>query len=165
MRFRLLTVAILAAFIGAFIVAPASTAAQPNRTANVSTTLQGTTADGDLVTVVGNVSNLAASVVGGVVQVTGTFTPTDGSANPFNFVANLTQGSASCQILILDLGPIFLDLLGLQLETSQIVIELTAQPGPGNLLGNLLCAVAGLLDRGGPLQGIANLLNNLFRNL
>jgi hypothetical protein len=33
--------------------------------------------------------------------------------------------------------------------------------GPGNLLGNLLCAVAGLLDGGGP----GNLLNNLLRNI
>jgi hypothetical protein len=34
-------------------------------------------------------------------------------------------------------------------------------PGPGNLLGNLLCAVAGLLD-GGPLGNLGNLINRLL---
>lgn len=51
-----------------------------------------------------------------------------------------------CPILTLDVGKIFLDLLGLQVETSEIQIDITAVAGPGNLLGNLLCAVAGLLD-------------------
>ena len=44
-----------------------------------------------------------------------------------------------------------------------------AEQGPGNLLGNLLCAIAGLLDTGGPLQGllqgVAQLLNQLLRGL
>lgn len=51
-----------------------------------------------------------------------------------------------CEILFLDLGPISLDLLGLQIDLSQIELDVTAVPGPGNLLGNLLCQVAGLLD-------------------
>lgn len=42
--------------------------------------------------------------------------------------------------------PIFLDLLGLELETDTIELDLTAVAGAGNLLGDLLCAVAGLLD-------------------
>ena len=71
----------------------------------------------------------------------------------------------TCPILHLDLGPIFLNLLGLRLTVSEIVVDLTAVPGNGNLLGNLLCAVAGLLDRGGPLQGIAALLNRLLTGL
>ena len=35
------------------------------------------------------------------------------------------------------------------------------QPGPGNLLGNLLCSVAHLLDNNGPLAGLQTLLNQL----
>lgn len=66
-----------------------------------------------------------------------------------------------CQILFLDIGPIFLDLLGLQLQTSRITLDLTAVAGPGNLLGNLLCALVGLLDAGGPLTAIQNLLNQI----
>ncbi len=70
----------------------------------------------------------------------------------------------SCDILFLDLGPINLDLLGLVLNVSQIVIDLDAQTGPGNLLGNLLCAVAGLLDPSSALADFLDeLLNRLFR--
>jgi hypothetical protein len=161
MRYRLFTVAILAAFVGAFLVAPASqTSAQPNRGSATATGV-----DGDGLPVVGTVSNLVASIVEGNVVVSGLFTFTEG-ANVGEQVefASILQ-SASCEILNLVLGPIDLNLLGLEVFVDTITINITAVPGPGNLLGNLLCAVAGLLDRGGPLQGITNLLNNLFRNL
>ncbi len=52
----------------------------------------------------------------------------------------------ACQILNLVLGPINLDLLGLVVRTNQINLRIDAVPGPGNLLGNLLCAITGLLD-------------------
>ena len=65
----------------------------------------------------------------------------------------------ACGILHLDLGPLFLDLLGLQVDLSQVVLDIAAQPGPGNLLGNLLCAVTGLLDSPG---GLARLLNQIL---
>jgi hypothetical protein len=59
----------------------------------------------------------------------------------------LSPGSAGeCPVLNLDVGEIFLDLLGLQVETSTINIDITAVAGAGNLLGNLLCAVVSLLD-------------------
>jgi hypothetical protein len=67
----------------------------------------------------------------------------------------------SCGLLHLDLGPIFLDLLGLQLDLSQVVLDLSAVPGAGNLLGNLLCAVAGLLDPLGFLTDVTNFLATL----
>jgi hypothetical protein len=70
------------------------------------------------------------------------------------------QGSGGCQILFLDLGPLFLDVLGLQVDLSQIELDITAVPGPGNLLGNLLCAVAGLLD--GPGGGLGGAIGNLL---
>ena len=41
-------------------------------------------------------------------------------------------------------------------------LDITAESGPGNRLGNLLCAVAGLLDRDRPLTAVSNLLNRLF---
>ena len=69
----------------------------------------------------------------------------------------------ACEILHLELGPIDLNLLGLVVHVDQIVIDITAQPGPGNLLGNLLCAIAGLLDQpGAPLSIITDLLNSLL---
>jgi hypothetical protein len=43
-------------------------------------------------------------------------------------------------------------------------LNITAQPGPGNLLGNLLCAVTHLLDNGNSsaIQNLLNLLNGLL---
>jgi len=71
--------------------------------------------------------------------------------------AAVTQGT--CQILHLDIGPIALNLLGLNVNLSEIVLDITAQSGAGNLLGNLLCSVAGLLDNP---SGLANLLNSIL---
>jgi len=68
-------------------------------------------------------------------------------------------GQASCQILHLDLGPLNLDLLGLQVDLSRIVLDITAQAGAGNLLGNLLCGVANLLN---DPSGLSRLLNSIL---
>ena len=71
--------------------------------------------------------------------------------------------SATCEILHLELGPLDLNLLGLMVHLDQIVLDITAVSGPGNLLGNLLCAIAGLLDPGpGPLTQIVALLNQIL---
>jgi len=72
------------------------------------------------------------------------------------------QASGSCQILHLVLGPLDLNLLGLMVHLDQVVLDITAQSGPGNLLGNLLCAVAHLLDNTGNLTGLASLLNQIL---
>jgi hypothetical protein len=72
---------------------------------------------------------------------------------------------ASCDILRLVLGPLDLNLLGLRVQLNRVVLNITAEPGPGNLLGNLLCAVAGLLDRGGLLGILRNLLNAILEVL
>jgi hypothetical protein len=68
----------------------------------------------------------------------------------------------TCQILHLDLGPLSLNLLGLQVNLSEIVLNITAQSGPGNLLGNLLCGVANLLNNPASL---ATLLNQILAAL
>jgi hypothetical protein len=75
--------------------------------------------------------------------------------------------AGSCNLLTLDIGAIHLDLLGLVLDTNPIHLALTAQSGPGNLLGNLLCAVAGLLDGSGGAgtNQIANMLNQVLSAL
>jgi hypothetical protein len=72
---------------------------------------------------------------------------------------DLGNSTATCDILFLQLGPLDLDLLGLVIHLDQITLEITAEAGPGNLLGNLLCAVAGLLDGGLSLNLVADLLN------
>jgi hypothetical protein len=79
---------------------------------------------------------------------------------------DLAQSVGSCQILDLVLGPLDLDLLGLQVHLDTVHLNITAQSGPGELVGNLLCAIAGLLDGGLPLNTIlgqiAALLNQLL---
>lgn len=67
----------------------------------------------------------------------------------------------SCDILNLDLGPLNLDLLGLVVDLSAISLDLTAVRGPGNLLGNLLCGVAGILDGLGALGDLGALLGRI----
>jgi len=71
----------------------------------------------------------------------------------------------SCQILDLVLGPLDLDLLGLKVHLDTVKLNITAQGGPGNLLGNLLCAVAGLLDGSTGLNGILNGITKLLNQL
>ena len=73
--------------------------------------------------------------------------------------------AASCPILHLVLGPLDLNLLGLTVHLNQVVLDINAIPGPGNLLGNLLCDIANLLNPGGALQNLVNALNQLLRAL
>ncbi len=121
----------------------------------------------------GNILQGVATATGVAVQngqllVTGTYTGlvngVQQTAIPFTSSIDLTQAEASCQILDLVLGPLHLDLLGLVVDLNQVHLTITAVPGPGNRLGNLLCAVAGLLDNNGPVQGVAGLVNNLLRH-
>jgi hypothetical protein len=62
------------------------------------------------------------------------------------------QENATCPILDLTLGEINLNLLGLVLHTDPICLQITAQEG--ELLGDLLCAVANLLNGGLNLEQI-----------
>jgi len=74
---------------------------------------------------------------------------------------------ATCDILHLVLAPLDLDLLGLQVHLDRVVLDIVAQSGAGNLLGNLLCAVTGLLDGGlsGVLGQLVGLLNRILGQL
>lgn len=67
----------------------------------------------------------------------------------------------ACGILDLTLGPLDLNLLGLRIQLSQIDLQITAIPG-GGLLGDLLCAIADLLNPLGSLRQIVRLLNQLL---
>jgi len=71
--------------------------------------------------------------------------------------------SKRCDILDLILGPLHLNLLGLVVNLNKVVLHIIAFAGAGQLLGNLLCLVAHLLD-GGPthLLRLANLLNRIL---
>jgi len=69
-----------------------------------------------------------------------------------------TTPNATNPILDLHVGAIHLDVLGLKVDTSEICLKITAESGPGNLLGNLLSDVAHLLDQ--PLS-LSQLLGSL----
>jgi hypothetical protein len=75
---------------------------------------------------------------------------------------------ASCQILDLVINPITLNLLGLVIHTDTIHLNITAIPGAGNLLGNLLCGIVGILNPTGTGMGglsaaqLAQFLNALL---
>ena len=72
---------------------------------------------------------------------------------------------ASCEILDLVLGPLDLDVLGLVVHLDRVHLNITAESGPGNLLGNLLCAVAGLLDGPAPLSNLLNGITALLNQI
>jgi hypothetical protein len=88
--------------------------------------------------------------------------------------AQTTGGAAaaqatSCQVLDLVVNPITLNLLGLVVHTDTIHLNITAVPGAGNLLGNLLCGILGILNpvTGGTTGGLtgaqlAQLLNAIL---
>lgn len=93
--------------------------------------------------------------------------PVNTGATTSGAKANATSQQAvlACNVLDLVLGPLNLNLLGLVVSLNQVHLNITAVPGAGNLLGNLLCAVAGLLNGGGlsgVLGQIASLLNQIL---
>jgi hypothetical protein len=112
------------------------------------------------------------SVVDGVLTATGTITgtvtalvggiPTQIDVTDASFTAPLTVADATCDILTLNVGAIHLDLLGLVVDTSPIDVLISAAAAPGNLLGNLLCAVAHLLDGNASQNAIAALLDRII---
>jgi hypothetical protein len=84
------------------------------------------------------------------------------SALPTTSGAKSTSGVVGCEVLDLVLGPLDLNLLGLVVHLDSVVLNITAVPGAGALLGNLLCAVLGLLDGTG-IAGLNAILANLLR--
>lgn len=179
MKVKLSLLCVLAAFAatGAGLTIAPSAAAQPADAAatpalTVPVTGTATNALGQTVNFAGQFAlqsfryaNGQLSVVG---QLTGTLTnAVTGATQAVSQLVTLPIGtiSGTCQILHLVIGPIDLNLLGLVVHTNQIVLDISAQSGPGNLLGNLLCSVAHLLDSNASGQGLSALLNQLLGSL
>jgi len=115
-------------------------------------------------------AGVATQVAGAVVAVP-VANAVSNAAQP-GFGGMAAAATTSCQILNLDLGPLDLNLLGLTVHLNEVVLNVAAQPGPGNLVGNLLCAVANLLNGvnlgnlgSALLNALATLLNNLLMAL
>lgn len=154
-----------AAMLGTLMLVPATASAAPTAT-GVTVPISGTVAN--VSSFVGTFELDRVAVRNGELVAIGTLTGT-----LTNLVTGATQAvsqaivlpigvTGTCEILHLTLGPLDLDLLGLVVHLDQVVLTIDAEQGPGNLLGNLLCAIAGLLDGGGPLSGIAQLLNRIL---
>lgn len=94
-----------------------------------------------------------------------------GEATSSNAVAGVSDSElGDCDILNLSLGPIDLNLLGLDVELDDcdggpVTIDITAEPGPGKLLGNLLCGLAGLLDTPASDVAIARKIARIAREI
>jgi len=159
------TVAIMPATVAE--AAPANPVPAAHQVASTTQPVTGTLSDGS--TFAGAISNLHTRVVNGVLTLTGKLTGTGlpAGGQQFSQTLNVNQLAVnnSCSILTLNLGPLHLNLLGLVVDLAPVNLNITAVPGAGNLLGNLLCSVAGLLDNGGPVQGISALLNRILTGL
>jgi hypothetical protein len=161
MKIRLIAFSVVVALLAMFVAVPLSASAAPKpKPAQGAATFQG---------IAGTVSNLRAvyDEASNTTAISGRFTDAV-TGTVTNFSTSLLGAVGSCTILHLELGPLDLNVLGLMVHLDRVVLDITAVPGAGNLLGNLLCAIAGLLDSGplsAILEDLTDLLNNLFRLL
>ena len=175
MKVRLTLAAFVATLAAVVVIAPAAPAAtqEPaaSSTSALTTPVTGTITDAIGGTVSGVLSITGFDVQNGQLVAVGTLTATltDLAGNVIGTVTQTVTipvaATGSCPILHLELGPLDLNLLGLMVHLDRVVLDITAQSGPGNLLGNLLCAVAHLLDSNAPLGSLAGLLNRILRLL
>jgi len=171
MNRKLTSIALIATLMSMYMLLPLNGASAQKKTSPETTfpvSFVGTTAAG-AVNFVGTLSLQKFDVQNNQVVAIGTLTGQVTGAvvglvqNLLVTIPLIDANQEACEILHLELGPIDLNLLGLVVHVDRIVIDITAQPGPGNLLGNLLCAIAGLLDQpGAPLDIIQDLLNSLL---
>jgi hypothetical protein len=141
-------------------------AVTPLQAGGVSVPVVGRTSKGGKFTGAFNIREFRAA--GDRVVAVGTLTGTivNGNGSAVGTVLRTIQmlvtiPSASCDILHLELGPLDLNLLGLVVHLDRVVLDIDAEPG-GGLLGALLCAVANLLNVGGPLAELVALLNQIL---
>lgn len=154
---------------------PAAASASTRSTSGLTVPITGaaTSATGTAYTLTGGSLNIQSFRASGgqllaVGTLTGTLTNTlTGATQTISALVQIPVSSisGSCQILHLTLGPLDLNLLGLMVHLNQVVLDISAQQGPGNLLGNLLCAVANLLNSNASLTGLAQLLNQVLAAL
>jgi hypothetical protein len=143
------------------------------QTSSIQVTATNQTGNGDLL---GNVTTSLLNTLGATPQNLGTLNSDLNAATltlPAGAVSSLSpalqqlasttlvnpSGTGSAPILNLAIAspnantpPVAVNLLGLNITTSNIQAQLTAQSGQGQILGNLLYNVANLLNPGGSLN-------------
>ncbi|KUL27788.1 hypothetical protein [Actinoplanes awajinensis] len=152
--------------MGTASAAPSAPTA-PRPVAALATPVTGTAENGGAFA--GTFTPAAFSTQDGTLLATGVLagTVTDASGATLGSVSRtvsmpVTVAAATCQVLNLVLGPLHLDLLGLVVDLNQVHLLITAVQAPGNLLGNLLCAIVHLLDGTPTAGGLAALLNAIL---
>jgi len=150
----------------AMVLPGAVSAARPATGTGITTPVTGTVVNGGTFTGALNLTQFA--IQNGQLVALGTLTGTltNAAGATIGSVSQavtlpVTAAAGTCSILHLELGPLDLNLLGLLVHLDKVVLDISAQSAPGNLLGNLLCSVAHLLDSNG-LPGLANLLNRIL---
>jgi hypothetical protein len=146
---------------------PAS-AAPPPQSGSLTTSIMQVIAG--VGTFAGTLTVNSFTLVNGAVNAVGTVTGTltDAAGNVLASVTNqpvsipITSFTGTCGILNLHTGAITLSLLGLNVSLSPIDLVITATAAPGNLLGNLLCSVAHLLDTNASLNALIAHLNSIL---
>ena len=170
---RLATVVVgLAVFaVAGLSGATASTAASTAGTSTVAAPVTGAAADGSSFAgtfTPTHFANQNGSLIA-TGDLVGTMTRPTGATQSVSRTAalpvNTAASTGSCEVLNLVLGPLDLNLLGLTVHLDTVHLNITAVPGAGNLLGNLLCAVAGLLDGTGVLNGLLTQLAGLLNQI
>lgn len=123
-------------------------------------------ANNDQILAVGNITDVTGvgdvainALQGNTFQFPVSF-PQQASA-PSGDAASAQASLASCDILFLQLAPLDLNLLGLTVHLDQVTLDINGETGSNALLGNLLCAITGLLDPVGFLQNILQIVDLL----
>jgi len=169
-RLSMIAVMVLAAlglsFAGAGVASAAPSAPAAAPVAALATPVTGTAGDG---TFAGTFTPTKFTKQNGNLMATGLLTGTvkDASGATVGTVDQTVSmpvaiAAATCQVLNLVLGPLHLDVLGLVIDLNQVHLLITAVQAPGNLLGNLLCAITHLLDGNPTAGGLAALLNAIL---
>jgi hypothetical protein len=126
---RKLVIAVLSVAAFAAVIAPAASAAP--RTSKIALTAK--------------ITSFRATAAGVVANGTFSGTLRSGSgvsrqSSPVRFAVLARSRGGRCNVLTLHLAPVYLELLGLQVQTSTINLNLYAERG--EVLGNLFCALS-----------------------
>jgi hypothetical protein len=186
MKLKLMSLAMFAALIGAFVLAPLSASAQDSGTGSVLvsgsnssgnksfdgqwTLTEFVEQDGQVFAsgiLSGDVSNKHGKVTKTVEETVllPVYVVSTEVASTTAGVRALQTTDPVCDVLNLVLGPITLSLLGLDLFIGgeggvPIVVDLNADPA-GGLLGQLLCGLAGGVPITGPLGQLLEIIGAL----
>jgi len=115
---------------------------------------------------VGLIGNLRCRGVSGAIILGGTISGagTDDDVQPFRTALGLDQISVdpARTTLALEIGRLYPDLAGSIVGLDLVRLDVATVPERSQLLGNLLCWLADLLDTGDQPQAIAALLNRIL---